>query len=211
MKKFTSIVMPFYLIVICQTNTLAQDNSSSSSPYFFGVKGGYQLAHDTEYNHTDPMGFIGGIYGGMQFLPLWSWDLGYQYHEKLDAKATHIDVDTSLIESALRYDWLFQEHLSLYGRLGVAYWMMKKNNEDNTNLDARGFSPLVELGITYRQSNNIHFFTGYQYVSSLGDGELGEYDSHAIVMGITYYFWSSASSKQAPINTSPPPQKIAQK
>ncbi|HHQ4692566.1 TPA: hypothetical protein ACSPZ4_003415 [Aeromonas veronii] len=78
-------------------------------------------------------------------------------------------------------------------------------------MDARGFSPLVELGITYRQSNNIHFFTGYQYVSSLGDGELGEYDSHAIVMGITYYFWSSASSKQAPINTPPPPQKIAQK
>jgi OOP family OmpA-OmpF porin len=71
---------------------------------FIGVKGGYQWAGDNNYDHSNPNGVIAGLMGGIQFSRNWRWDIGYQYHEKLEAKATSIDVKTWLLESGLRYE-----------------------------------------------------------------------------------------------------------
>jgi OOP family OmpA-OmpF porin len=176
--------------------------ASAESPQFFvGAKGGYQLAQDDNYHHSDPSGTIWGIYSGVQFTPSWSWDLGYQYHDELKAGATSVNVKTWLIESALRYDWYLQDNLSLYGRLGAAYWDMEKAQPSLDNLDATGFSPLGEVGVSYNIIPSLSLSLGYQYIDSIGKSNTGKYDSHAAMISLAYTFGRTAQS--APVKVTP--------
>ncbi len=171
------------------------------SQVFVGVKGGYQWAQDDNYHHSNPEGTILGLYSGLQFTPSWSWDLGYQYHDELKADATSINVKTWLIESALRYDWYLQDNLSLYGRIGVAYWDMEKAQPSLDNLDATGFSPIGEMGINYHFNPNARLSTGYQYIDSIGKSNTGKYDSHGLLVSLTYTFGST--TQPALVETAP--------
>lgn len=161
---------------------------------FVGAKAGYQWADDDEYRHSDPDGIIGGVFGGVRFTPSWSWDLGYQYHDNLYAKATNIEVDTWLLESAVRYDWYFHEALSVYGRLGLAYWDLDKTTPSSESVSSDGFSPLGEVGINYDVGQNVRLSAGYQYINSIGDSKTGEYDSHALMLVLSYVFASSSNN-----------------
>ncbi|HIF5961068.1 TPA: OmpA family protein, partial [Vibrio parahaemolyticus] len=149
---------------------------------------GYQWALDDNYSHSDPSGAILGIYSGVQFTPSWGWDVGYQYHDDLKADATSVNVKTWLIESALRYDWYLRDNLSLYGRLGVAYWDMEKAQPSLDNLDATGFSPLGEVGARYHLTPSLSLSAGYQYIDSIGKSNTGKYDSHAAMISLAYTF-----------------------
>ncbi|MCX9568852.1 outer membrane beta-barrel protein [Vibrio cholerae] len=176
--------------------------ASAESPQFFtGIKGGYQWALDDNYHHSNPESTILGLYSGLQFTPTWSWDLGYQYHDKLKADATSVNVKAWLIESALRYDWYLQDNLSLYGRLGAAYWDMKKTQLSSSKSDATGFSPLGEVGINYYFNPNVRLSTGYQYIDSIGKSNTGKYDSHGLLVSLTYTFGSTIQS--ALVETAP--------
>lgn len=165
--------------------------SAVDEPQFFiGAKGGYQFAQDDTYKHSDPNGTIWGVYSGLQFSPAWSWDVGYQYHDDLNAKAdvTSINVKTWLIESSLRYDWYIEDNLSLYGRLGAVYWDMEKTHLSPVRLEANGFSPLGEIGVNYHFNSNLRLSVGYQYIDSIGKSNTGKYDSHGFLIGLTYTF-----------------------
>lgn len=155
---------------------------------FIGAKGGYQWAVDETYNHSAPHGAMWGIFGGLQFSPAWSWDVGYQYHDTLKAVRTSVDVDTWFIESALRYDWYVQDALSLYGRLGAAYWDVKKREPSYDELNANGFSPLGEVGVNYHISPNLRLSAGYQFIGSIGRSNTGQYDSHGGLISFAYTF-----------------------
>ncbi len=165
-----------------------------SPQVFVGVKAGYQWTVDDNYNHSNPEGTILGLYSGLQFTPSLSWDLGYQYHDEIKADATSITVKTWLIESALRYDWYLQDNLSLYGRLGAAYWNMEKMQPSLGNLDANGFSPLGEVGVDYNITPSLSLSAGYQYIDSIGKSNTGKYDSHAALVGLAYTFGPTAQS-----------------
>ncbi|GAK87228.1 outer membrane protein A precursor [Vibrio ponticus] len=162
--------------------------ASEPPQIFIGAKGGYQWASDDNYKHSEPNGFMLGVYGGLQFTPAWRWDVGYQYHDELKADATSIDVKTWLIESAVRYDLYLQENFSLYGRLGAAYWDMEKTQVSSTKLDETGFSPLGEVGVNYDLTPNLSLSAGYQYIDGIGKSETGKYDSHGLMLGLTYSF-----------------------
>ncbi|MCP5013776.1 MAG: OmpA family protein [Ketobacter sp.] len=180
----------------------AQSQVEPFSP-FIGVKGGYQWTQDDNYNHSEPDGAIYGVYGGLQFSPTWSWDLGYQYHDDLNADATSVNVKTWLIESALRYDWHLQDNLSLYGRVGAAYWDMDKIRPALDNLDATGFSPLGEVGVAYGIHPNLRLSAGYQYIDSIGDSKTGKYDSQAVLVGLSYTFGRTESESEALVEEPP--------
>lgn len=167
--------------------------ASTESPQFFiEAKGGYQWASDDSYKHSTPKGTIFGVSSGLQFSPVWSWDVGYQYHDDLKADATSVNVKMGLIESALRYDWYLQDNLSLYGRLGVAYWDMEKTHLSSDKVDATGFSPLGEVGVNYNFTPNVRLSAGYQYIDSIGESNTGKYDSHGFLVGLTYTFGHAA-------------------
>ncbi|WP_172380031.1 OmpA family protein [Vibrio sp. Vb339] len=184
------------LACILSTPVLAADISPQ---FFIGAKGGYQWALDDNYNHSNPEGTILGLYSGLQFTPSWSWDLGYQYHDELKADATSVNVKTWLIESALRYDWYLQDNLSLYGRLGAAYWDMEKTKLSSNKSDATGFSPLGEMGINYHFTPNVRLSTGYQYIDSIGKSNTGKYDSHGLLVSLTYTFGNTAQPASTPL------------
>lgn len=185
----------FMLGALCPSISLANDNIQEYPQPFVGLKGGYQWSVDETYHDSgDPEGFIGGIFGGLRFSQDWSWDLGYQYHEELQADLTSVEVNTWLLESALRYDWFIDDTLSIYGRLGVAYWDMQKTSPYD-ELNATGFSPVGEMGVGYHINPNVRLSAGYQYIHNIGDTKTGEYDSHALMFGVSYVF--SAAQPQA--------------
>ena len=173
---------------------LAKPQDTSFLQPFIGAKAGYQWGLDDNYDHSNPSSGLWGIYGGLQLSPAWSWDLGYQQHQKLKAKATGVEVKTWLIESALRYDWHLQENWSVYGRLGLGYWDMDKTNSFLAESDTRGFSPLGEVGIGYRLSPNVRLSGGYQYINRIGKANTGRYDSHGLLVGLSYSFGGRSSS-----------------
>lgn len=175
--------------------------SAEFTQFFVGAKGGSQWAKDDSYNHSDPSVATWGIYSGVQFTPSWRWDVGYQYHDDLKANATSVNVKTWLIESALRHDWYVQDNLSLYGRLGLAYWDMEKNQPLQDNLDATGLSPLGEVGVSYNLTPSLSLSAGYQYIDSIGKSNTGKYDSHAAMISFVYTFERKVQS--TPIETIP--------
>nr|PMI20776.1 hypothetical protein BCU50_16975 [Vibrio sp. 10N.286.46.E10]PMI95212.1 hypothetical protein BCU34_02235 [Vibrio sp. 10N.286.45.E10] len=93
-----------------------------------------------------------------------------------------------MIDSALRYDWYLQDNLSVYGRLGAAFWNMEKTQRSLNNNDATGVSPLGEVGVNYHFNPKARLSTGYQYIDGIGDSNLGRYDSHALLVSLTYTF-----------------------
>ncbi len=192
MKKIVLLTSLFSIPVLAATE---------SPQVFVGAKGGYQWALDENYIHSNPEGTLLGLYGGLQFSPSWSWDLGYQYHDELKAEATSVNVKTWLIETALRYDWYLQDNLSLYGRFGAAYWDMEKTQLSSNKIYATGISPLGEVGINYHFNPNVRLSTGYQYIDSIGKSNTGEYDSHGLLVSLTYTFGSV--SQPALIETAP--------
>ncbi|MBJ7583908.1 outer membrane beta-barrel protein [Aeromonas veronii] len=163
--------------------------AATESPHFFiGAKGGHQWASDETYRHEDPRGAIWGLYSGLQISPAWSWGGGYQYHGNLKADATSVNVKTWLIESSFRYDWYLKNNLSLYSRLGIAYWDMEKTQFSSDKLYATGFSPLGEVGVNYNLTSSVLLSVGYQYIDSIGNSSTGKYDSHAALINLTYIF-----------------------
>ncbi|MEZ8117576.1 OmpA family protein [Vibrio splendidus] len=167
---------------------LATSPPSDLARPFIGVKGGVASGWDYAYSDRAPYSGVLGGYGGLQFSPAWSADIGYQYHKNLEAKTTSIDVKTWLVDSALRYDWYLKDNLSLYGRVGAAYWEMEKSEVFSDKTDATGFSPLGEVGVNYRFTPNLRLSAGYQYIDSIGRSHTGKYDSHALMIGLTYTF-----------------------
>lgn len=185
----------FPLFILVGTPIFSYANQDTYESYaFLGLKGGYQIANDSNYHHQDPTSHLLGVFAGWQFSPEWSVDLGYQHWSTLKAKATGVEVDLSLLESALRYDWYLNSDTSLYGRAGLAYWSIDKYSPIRGELEARGYSPLVEVGVHYALSSNWSANLGYQYINNLGDSGTDYFDSHSVVVGMTYRFVNSNKS-----------------
>ncbi|QUJ68873.1 OmpA family protein [Photobacterium sp. GJ3] len=205
------------IVVFLSVISLPAWATPESPRFFIGAKGGYQWAADDNYNHSDPDGAIFGVYSGLQFTPAWSWDVGYQYHDDLTADSSSINVKTWLIESAIRYDWYVKDNLSLYGRLGAAYWDVEKTNRASDKLDATGLSPLGEVGVDYTLTPNLRLSAGYQYIDSIGKSNTGKYDSHGLLVGLRYTFGDStkptlnenlSTPANEPVPVEAPPQTL---
>ncbi|MGL5250520.1 MAG: OmpA family protein [Enterovibrio sp.] len=178
--------------------------AAASPQFFIGAKGGYQWAADDSYALSMPNSSLWGIYGGLQLSPAWSWDIGYQYHDDLKAGATSVKLKTWLIESALRYDWYLQDKLSLYGRLGAAYWDLEKTQLSSYKRGATGVSSLSEVGINYRVAQNARASMGYQYIDRIGKSNTGRYDSHGLLASLTYAFGATAQPASVATNENAP-------
>lgn len=174
--------------IVTSCMTIAEETFQFDDPIYIGIKGGYQLADDDTYNYRSPNGFAFGLYGGIHFSPFWSGDIGYQKMSPLKASSTNVEVETWLIESALRYSWPLTTNFSIYGRLGVAYWKVDKLQKTLFSGEkATGFSPLTEMGISYAISHKVKISTNYQYINAIGKKETtGQYNSHTIFLNIGY-------------------------
>lgn len=159
---------------------------------FVGLKGGWHRGKDDLYNYSNPDNAFWGIYGGIQLAPRLSWDLGYQVHRKLKASATNVEVETSLIESALAYHYPITQRFDIYGRAGVAFWDMDKSSDVIMGGDT-GLSPLWEAGLRFRINDATRFSIGYQHISRIGTGDatlgsIGRYNSDTFVASVSYRF-----------------------
>ncbi|NOE11889.1 OmpA family protein [Vibrio cholerae] len=170
-----------------------QENLLLLPSLFVGIQGGYQWGIDDAYESSAPNAMLYGLYAGTQFMPSWQWGVGYQYHDKLQAEATDIDVKTWLLETAVRYDWYLADDWSLYGRAGLAYWNMAKMSPAADTINVKGFSPLGEVGMSYMLNRHFQVSLGYQYIDKIGKSSTGYYDSHSALFNFHYYFGTSSN------------------
>lgn len=195
-------------IVLCAIAPTTWATEHKTIQPFVGIKGGYQWAIDNAYPHQPPNNALIGLYGGLLFSPSWRWDLGYQYHANLKAEHSSISINTQFVDSALRYDWLLSQSFSLYGRVGIAYWDMNKTHPTFGHRHARGLSPLGEVGAAYQLAPQIQLSTGYQYINGIGNSHTGQYDSHAITLGLTYSFGQQTSHTLSNTTVEPDAPKL---
>ncbi len=153
-----------------------------------GLKGGFQIGTDQHYPDDNPTGAVVGAFGGLRFSKAWRWELGYQYHDALAADFTGVEIQTRLVESAVRYDAYWRDNVSFYGRLGAAYWEMEKQSRGVEALTASAFSPLSEVGASYHLTPQLQLSAGYQYIDAIGQFHTGKYDSHTFLLGLSYTF-----------------------
>ncbi|MDB1124354.1 outer membrane beta-barrel protein [Vibrio algarum] len=204
MKKRTKMTA---LCLLCSTNTIAQDEivqqarnqKKTTAPIvyphlFVGVEGGVQLSSLNDA----PKEPVSGAYIGTQFTEHWSWDLGYQYHGNLSSKNEYTDI--SFFDTAIRHDWYFTNDISVYGKLGIAYWNINTNEKYQKSIKENGFSPLAEVGVNYRVTPNVYLNAGYQYMDEVGNEKSGQYDARTLMAGISYHF---KGKKQAPAKPTP--------
>jgi len=183
--KKSLLLLPFIGVSV---NAWAVTDILKASSAFVGLKGGYQLSIDDTYGSSNPHSALIGIYGGVQFTETWSWDLGYQYHGESHASDTSVKADTTLFETALRYDFHLQDNINLYGRLGAAYWDLEKTMSGTESVTANGLSALTEIGASYQLTPNIHTTLGYQFINAIGDSKTGKYNSNSLLLSVSYHF-----------------------
>lgn len=181
-----------YLLVctalISSATAYAQSNQSD---VFVGLQSGYNFTDEVKDVDEMEDNWLLGIYGGYQWNKNWSIDLGYQHWDTLEANNKATDIDTSIIQSGIRYDWMFAEKWSLFGKIGAAYWDLKnKDNSSGIEQTETGLSPLGEVGLAYDISKNWQFNTSYQYVHEVGDNSprIGLFNNHSALLGIKYRF-----------------------
>ncbi|MGF1900681.1 OmpA family protein [Aliivibrio sifiae] len=173
------------------------------SHLFLGIKGGWQIDSDNTYEHNTLDDYQWGVFGGFQFTPEWSWDVGYQSLGSVNADFSGVDVDTTIWETAVRYDWYVMHDTSIYGRAGMTVWDMKKSTS-STDINEIGYSPLIEVGVNYRLTSNLYLNAGYRYINEIGHGDgtndtIGEYDNHAWSLGLAYHFGSAPKKQSASV------------
>ena len=206
--QYTWLALPISLAITTMPALAGQDEKSFFTKTFIGTSIGYQQGQDKTYDYTSPSGILYQFNGGVQFSENWRWNLGYQYHGELQTHDKSITVSTKMLESSFQYDWPINNYFYLYGRLGLAYWDMKKTQSAQSaqsTLNAKGLSPLGEIGMKYRATSNVALSLGYQYIDAIGDSDTGQYDSHGMALGISYTF----SNKQISMFNSTSPQRDA--
>lgn len=215
MKKSIYLLSVAGVVLASSTSLYAKEKPVYDYPTpFVGIKGGYQWGLNgisDHYQYSKPGSGLIGVFGGLKLTPEWSWDIGYQSNGDLTMDDAGKKIETSFIETAIRYDWYMQDNVSLYGRLGVAYWDIEKTAAGEAKMDENGFSPIGEVGVNYDATPNLSFNVGYQHVNELGATRIGgDYNSHGVVAGVLYKFGSvhpAPTFKPAPAPVKPIPEK----
>lgn len=199
MKLFSERKIKLMRKYVLFTYIFAAPSLANTEPLqlFVGVKEGYQWALDESYSSSNPKGRLFEFNAGLSLTPKWRWDLAYQYHNALFAETTSVNVASQLITSSFRYDWYFLDDVSIYAQLGVGYWQLEKTLYSMDRIEAKGLSPIGTLGVNYHFAPNMSLSASYQYIDSMGNGTTGEYDSHGVLLGLTYTFSKSQPSTRS--------------
>lgn len=183
MREKVTFIIGFLVIFPINANEYKLYNTP-----FIGIKAGLQVSHDYNYKYDSPDSGVYGLFGGIKFTNNFRWDIGYQKWSSLKAAPTQVNVDISLLENTLGYDWYLSNKIGIYSRLGFAYWILDKENSSRGYIDSIGLSPLGEIGFSYSISNNILANIGYQYIDSVGSNSTGKFDSSSLMFSINYSF-----------------------
>ncbi|MDN3628128.1 OmpA family protein [Vibrio lentus] len=194
--------------LISSATAYAQPNQSD---VFVGLQSGYNFADEVKDVDDMEDNWLLGIYGGYQWNNNWSIDLGYQHWSTLEANNKATDIDTSIIQSGIRYDWMFAEKWSLFGKIGAAYWDLKnKDNSSGIEQTETGLSPLGEVGLAYDISKHWQVNTSYQYVHEVGNNSpsIGLFNNHSALLGLKYRFGLGKETSNEVIESQRPSQLI---
>ena len=76
------------------------------------------------------------------------------------------------------------EDLSLLGEVGVMRW---KADNEATNTNDHGTSPIFGAGLAYRVSDPVDLQVRYRHIDGVGSAKTGESDSDNVSLDVVYY------------------------
>lgn len=95
------------------------------------------------------------------------------------------------------------DDLTLLGEVGVMRW---KADNEATNTDDHGTSPIFGAGLAYRVNDPVDLQLRYRHIDGIGDAKTGESDSNNVMFNVVYY--PDRTSEVAPV-AAPAPEPVA--
>ncbi len=138
-----------------------------------------------------------GLYGGYQFNSWFALEGGATSYGSPDARYPAGDVSADVYggEVVVKLDYPLTERINVFTRLGGAYQYIEKEIPAiQGDSSSHEWNVLSSLGVSYRLSQNWSVRGEYQFIDGIGDGSIGQADSHFTSIGLTYHF-----NQQAPV------------
>lgn len=138
---------------------------------------------------------------------------GYTFNEFLGAEAGYNWLGNSRVDGerfkshgmnlSLLPRYPLTEDLSLLGEVGVMRW---KADNEATNTNDHGTSPIFGAGLAYRVSDPVDLQVRYRHIDGVGSAKTGESDSDNVSLDVVYY--PTRTSEPAPV-VAPAPEPVA--
>lgn len=138
---------------------------------------------------------------------------GYTFNEFLGAEAGYNWLGNGRVDGerfkshgmnlSLLPRYPLTEDLSLLGEVGVMRW---KADNEATNTDDHGTSPIFGAGLAYRVSDPVDLQVRYRHIDGVGSAKTGESDSDNVSLDVVYY--PTRTSEPAPV-VAPAPEPVA--
>lgn len=127
---------------------------------------------------------------------------GYQISNDLQSSSSPKTADTKWINISLGYKsepiWLMSPFL----QIGASFYDVDVSSGSGDN----GISPGFEVGLMYDFSDKLTLKASYQYYDSIGNDDIGFYDSNALLLGVRYSFGRSSEIQMTP----PSPEHVSE-
>lgn len=137
------------------------------------------------------------VFGGYTFNEFLGAEAGYNWLGNGHLEGGRFKAHGANVSLIPRYP--LTDDLSLLGEIGVMRW---KVDNEATNVDDHGTSPIFGAGLAYRVSDPVDLQLRYRIIDRVGDAKTGETDSQNVNLDVVYY--PTRTSEPAPVVTPAP-------
>ena len=131
-----------------------------------------------------------GVYAGYQFNAYFALEAGLHSFSQLGAN--YLDSNSSVDiwggDIAMVFTLPVSNQVSLYSKLGGAYFDIDKEVDSTDFASTHGWDVLAALGMNYRFSQNWALRGEYSFIDGVGNTSTGQADLHSLTLGLTYHF-----------------------
>ena len=141
------------------------------------------------------------VFGGYTFNEFLGAEAGYNWLGNVRVDGVRFKSHGMNLSLLPRYP--LTEDLSLLGEVGVMRW---KADNEATNTNDHGTSPIFGAGLAYRVSDPVDLQVRYRHIDGVGSAKTGESDSDNVSLDVVYY--PTRTSEPAPV-VAPAPEPVA--
>lgn len=159
--------------------------------WYAGARAGVAHYNSFESNLSNDLSddndFAAGLFLGYNVNEWFSLETGYTYLGKLETIENR-EITAQTIDLVGKFTWQVAEPLDIFAKAGGATYYTEVN-EELPELDDRGISGTVGVGLEYFFSKNVSTRLEYQYYRSLDLDDKGynsEWDTHLLALGLVY-------------------------
>ncbi|ACE83116.1 OmpA family protein [Cellvibrio japonicus] len=187
-----------FTVLLCAISTITSYYAAANSreevetSIYVGIRAGYSYNEGScSSNHLkcDKSDTGYGLFIGYDINPRWAIETSF--NDIGDTTATysnaHLDGDLSQIDISVKYAYPIYQNLSLYGKVGAAYWDAKAKGQ-NVSFSDTGVSPLLGAGLELIISEHWKGRIEYQYIDRIGNNLMGKASPNKLGLALIWNF-----------------------